>query len=211
MSEDGEPMEAAENTNFKEKGLLALTRKWHDEFDKKWGEISFHNAEHIRATREAAERYLNKMTSENDPIGVLAGLEKWNSKQSSEHKVSLEKFTEAVVWAVECHDLGNIMTGVRIDGNSTMPIYHADNKYKAKGAEARSMAIAENMIQASDMNEEKRNKISPLVQHLIKGTIFVADAEDELHSYMEIMDQIGNDMFSNNEERVGGIGSRSCS
>lgn len=185
--------------------ILELPFVWHDQFDREvWkGKPSFHNRDHIEAVEKANEVYLKRPKKELDSLKLEESLVLWN-EQNPEAHISESELPEALEWAIKTHDLGNIMSGVKAVAGTLTPKF-LDN-YTAKNAEQRSQDIAQVLIESSDIADEKKERFTPFVRHLIKETIYEMKGSNiPFALYMRMVDQIGNDFYSANKKRVEGL------
>ncbi len=185
--------------------VLRLPFAWHDQFDREvWnGKPSFHNRDHIEAVGKASEIYLKRPKKEADPLRLEESLALWN-KQNPEVCISESELPEVLRWAINTHDLGNIMSEVKAVAGTLTPVF-LDN-YTAKNAEQRGQDIAQVLIESSDIASEKKERFVPFVRHLIGETVYkMEDPNIPFALYMRMVDQIGNDFFSVNRKRVEGL------
>lgn len=177
--------------NFFEKAA-----SWHDEFDRiRKIETSFHNREHLKAVRLAAERLIDEKEI-RDPLNLKSDLKRWNELHPGQ-ELTEDEFKEAVIIFVGLHDTGNIIE--KLDPN-LVPLYN--DKYKASDAEERSKEIARKVLEDS--------KYLPLVEHLIDQTKYKLEYKDEDRNvpfaiFVAVVDQIGNDLLSDNPDRLAGL------
>ena len=181
--------------------------EWYQEFDEQnWQkEYSLHNPDHIRADFESADLLIQAALKGNDsdPLGIIKDLEAWN-KDRPEAKISREELPLVVRIAFAAHDLGNIASQAKeVDGKLSLD-YFKDG-YKAKNAEARSQQIAEQVIKASELIQDQKDRFQPLVNHLVNETKYDFGEKTQFQVFMRVVDQIGNDLFSSNENRVIGL------
>jgi hypothetical protein len=201
--------------------LLELTLQWHEEFDRDvWhkGERrpSFHNRMHVEAVERSRIIYFEKFDENDDPLRVQEDLEKWN-EQHPEAQFSLEEFKEGTRLFVATHDLGNIMRKLTkkqcILEPDFLPAYtagkdDADEDGSDKDAEARGHEIVEFMIRNSDI--KGKNKTIVLLKHLFQMSKYRPEVTDEdreqpFFTFVQTIDQVGNDLYSENEDRVIGL------
>ena len=202
--------------------ILGMPLEWHGAFDsKKYREQeTYHNSEHIRATEEAKDKYVQavRRDRENDPLRLMSSLDKWNRGKSSEMQVSEDELVVALKWVVRFHDVGNILRDVNIEDGEIKPVFL--EKYTAgkddkteKVAEDRSRDIFGKVIRVLDMDEKKQQRLVPLVKKMIELTkpkkpnaeTGVVDTSEPFSAFMEVVDQIGNDLYSTNVNRVEGL------
>lgn len=195
--------------------VLELPLLWHDEFDTRWKPVhrrSFHNRSHIEAVQEASQTYLAQAGESRDPLGLFNSLARWNEIHP-EARINREELSLVLKLVFRTHDLGNIMSHLNFDMGEFKPVYleiytAGPDGVTDKTAEARSQDIAEKLISVSNLAEDQKARFIPLVTHLIGLTEFKPGpiAQDEpFQVYIAVMDQIGNDLFSKNEQRVRGL------
>lgn len=186
----------------------------HDDAEKSWHEkgheYSYHNAEHIEAVWEATEKYLDAMMLDEedkeglDPLRLREGLKAFNER-NPKNQISEKDLREVMKLAVFGHDLGNIMKDINVEGGEITTTPH-DKVFVAKGAEKRSVAITSKLIDASDLDESKKEAYKLFVDHAIMGTVYSPEPdEDPIENFMEIMDQLGNDMFNDQPHKEEGL------
>jgi len=158
---------------------------------------SFHNSEHIRAVTEAATVYFKMTSRENDPLGVWADLDTWNHQNSHTH-VSDGEFRQIALLAFGFHDTGNFS---KLDENGSQVFL---DKYTSKGAEERSKLILINAIESQNLDPATKEKYVKLSSILIDQTKFAEEIK-MFGKFVKVIDQIGNDLFSQNEKRIIGL------
>lgn len=181
--------------NLKEIKEQALN--WHKKFNQKnWNEKpSFHDNEHVEAVLNSSQKIIDAIKSGHDPLKIKDDLKKWNSVQSE--PIDFQKFQRALKLAIYWHDLGNISQDINEQQLDFL------QQYKAKDAEDRSQEIAKKIMQQSRFSNSQ--ELIPLITHLINETKFMKNGEMPFANLMRVVDQIGNDLFSKNEERVEGL------
>lgn len=178
---------------------------WHEEFDQKYwqGKPSFHNKQHLQTTITAAELLIQAVSRGEDPLGMAADSQIWN-EQHPQEQIKQEELPEIVRLALACHDLGNIMESVSVGQNrETRPVFLP--AYRAGNAENRSIAIADEIIKSSRMPEDRQRRYLPLIRHLIDQTKFNVSPEAPLGVFIKVVDQIGNDILNQDNNRVIGL------
>jgi len=185
--------------------LIDRPLMWHDEFtDKLWKDKpAFHDKVHISSVEQSALAYLNRGV-ESDPLSLENSVKVWNENHP-ESKIRAGELGEAIVWVIRCHDLGNIMGSIEVtDFGELRPKFF--DRYRAKNAEPRSQRIAQVLLENSDHDEEKKAHFIPFVRHMIgESKYMMTDEQSPFALFMRVVDQIGNDLFSNNEQRVFGL------
>ena len=184
-----EAVDVLEDTQTKE----IDTSAWHERFDKEvWRRESYHNREHIRAVKEAANKLIEAARNDSDPLGIIKELDRWN-KDFPGARGSLGELGELADRAFDYHDLGNFMEGLKITDKGFEPEFL--DRYTAAGAEERSKKFA---IEAGR---------EPLVIEFIEQTRFVErkDRKNYFATLVRVCDQIGNDIFSKNDKKVEGL------
>lgn len=179
---------------------------WHDQFDREiWqGKDSFHNREHLRATEITAQKLIDAAIEGNDPLKIRAELGRWN-EDHPDVRIDLTEFKKVARVFINRHDDGNVIKEVKIvDGKPQVAFL---DKYEAAGAEERSKEITKAMLPYSDLTESEQQRFEPLIMELIEQTKFVEDKNriNYFATFARVCDQIGNDLFSNNESRVQGL------
>jgi hypothetical protein len=183
--------------------IIQLSFNFHKEFDRRWKEekrhfASYHNRNHIQATIDAATQLINKaFNGEMDPLDLTKDLQKWNQANPNS-QITGDEFLEVVRLAFSMHDLGNIASGVKVDEKGDLKPYYLDG-YTAKGAEERSVKIAEEIVNNSGLDEEKKNRYLLLIKHLIEQTTFQPTDEDKnkpFATFVRVVDQIGGNLFN---------------
>lgn len=212
MSEKSLPgAETLMNELFLSQEVTQKCLSWHDRFDERWVDEkgqrkeSFHNAEHIRATLVSARLLVEAARTGNDPLGIIDDLKKWNQRHP-DIQIMDEELGEVTDLAFGCHDLGNIAKGVILE-DSGVKLDFLD-AYRAVNAEERAQDIAAAIIQNSGLEEDKKRRYIPLVRHLINETKYMFGGEGEnapFARFMRVVDQIGNDLFSKNANRIIGL------
>jgi len=149
------------------------------------------------------EKLIKAALNGNDPLGIMADLTKWN-EQHPDGQIKQEELLTVIKLAFACHDLGNIAEKALIGPNNETRLVFL-SQYKADGAEDRSQEITEIVIKASPMPEEQKARFLPLIQHLINETKFMPEKEAPFGIFSRVVDQIGNDLFNTNEERIVGL------
>jgi hypothetical protein len=206
-----------EKISSKAEKIIQLSLKFHKEFDRRWKEekrhfSSYHNENHIQATIEAATRLINKAFIEGiDPLDLRDDLQKWN-KENPSAQITESEFLEVVCLAFSMHDLGNIAYGVKFDEKGNLQLDYL-NGYTAKGAEERSIQIAREIIEKSELDEEKKKRYLPLIEYLIAQTVFKPqkpsqeDKNKPFYIFVQVVDQIGGNLFNrqSTEEIVFGL------
>jgi len=141
--------------------------------------------------------------NDNDPLEIIKDLEAWN-QDHPEAKISREELPFVVSDTFAVHDTGNIASRTKeVEGKLSLD-YFKDG-YRAKNAEARSQQIAEEVIKASGLPRDQKDRFLLLVNHLIGETKYLFDKKTQFRVFMRVVDQIGNDLFSSNENRVTGL------
>lgn len=186
------------------------SREWHDQFDREiWGEkLSFHNWKHVEAVEKAGTLLIEAVIKGHDPLGLKEHIDRWNKDNPEAQIKSLEDFATIYRIAVYCHDNGNIIRQLDFSDGHCSPIYL--DGYTADNAENRSIEIATALIDMSSLTNEDKTRLKKIVAHLIEQTRFGYDKNDSegklpFAKLMRVADQIGNDFFSTNEERVWGL------
>jgi len=203
-----------EKNDPKVKEIIQLSLNFHKEFDRRWKEdkrhfASYHNENHIQATIDAATQLINKAFNEEmDPLDLRKHLQNWNQANPNA-QITKSEFLEVVCLAFSMHDLGNIACGVKVDEKGDLQLDYLDG-YTAKGAEERSVKIAEEIVNNSDLDEEKKNRYLLLIKHLIEQTTFQPTDEDKnkpFANFVRVVDQIGGNLFNSQrtEEIVAGL------
>ncbi len=185
---------------------------WHDTFDSEvWNnKDSFHNRRHIEAVVGAVKKYMDGCSRDDDPLELYKSLDLWNNSHP-DLIIPEDELSEAIMFAIYTHDTGNIISFLSVrSGNikpSFLPNYTAGKDvFTGKVAEERSQAIAEFLINNSNLGEEKKQRYNQFVKHLINETKYMPeDQKSPFSVFMRVMDQIGNDLFSQNERRLLGL------
>ena len=208
--------------------LLQDSFKLHNGFDEKWKgdghDNSFHNAEHIRAVNESKQILVDEaIKGGEDPTDILVSLKNWNEMMVREgrdkEQISDDELKLIFKESVAAHDWGNIMIDIEIDENGEFKPIYLDG-YTAKGAEDRSKEMYKKVLafrlSKGELTKDEYDRRVSLGCHLIEMTKpkFPTPPEKELPKAVletqflvtvQIGDQIGNDYFSTNEERVDGL------
>lgn len=181
--------------NLKEIKTQALD--WHKEFNQKnWQDKpSFHDNQHVEAVLTSSQKIIDAVKNENDPLKIKKDLKKWNEFHQS--GLDLKNFKRALNLAIYWHDLGNIAD----DFDGKKPNFLS--QYAAKNAEDRSQEISKKIMEQPRFSNSQ--KLVPLIGHLINETKFIKNQEVPFANLMRVIDQIGNDLFSENEQRVEGL------
>jgi hypothetical protein len=165
---------------------------------------SFHNRYHTEAFMAAGRMYLEKVSSGLDPLDFFADLDRYNEGKSADERYTFEEFLEAFEWSGLGHDMGNILKKITVSEGHLFSDFH--DKYLAEGAEERSKEIAEVLMGASDMETAKKDKLIPLVRHLIDQTKFVpSDSSIPFQKFAQAVDKYGGNLFSENPDRQEGL------
>lgn len=174
----------------KEKSTVKQLREYgirkHQEFDRGWGKESFHNEHHIKTNIEAS-RNIIQAASKDDIFNLKEQLKECQD-------LTLAEFKEAVVIAFSLHDLGNI--GKWKEEKRSFDPFPG---YKFKGAEERSIEIAQGLMKEYGVNKRYRN----LVSHLIDQTRFEwEEGEPDLFGrFVRSVDQLSTNLNPNVEQR----------
>jgi len=185
--------------------LLSLPLNWHDTFNAEvWkGKASFHNRYHVEAVEAANETYL-KQAELRDPLDLKGNLERWN-KTHPQASLTWDELKTTLQWAIRCHDLGNIMGSLRKGETGELSPIFLDT-YRANQSEQRSQRLAQILMTESNLPQEQKQKLIPLVHHLIGETVYQPkDRAVPFAIYIRVMDQIGNGLFCRDPQREKGL------
>lgn len=189
---------------------LQISYELHKEFNKEnWEEKkSFHNEEHIRAVAEASDKLIKAAINGEDPLDIQGDIDKWNELHKDSPRIDIEQFRDIAKMAFAAHDWGNIMQDVEFDkeGN-VLPIFL--EKYTAENAELRSQMMFEKFVE-NNVDESLREIYKNVGKEIIWQTNFMNDADDPGYNkpfaqFARVCDQIGNDVFSENDDRLEGL------
>lgn len=207
-----EVSEFVEAIKHPEKEVVRKALDLHEKFSTEvWGQDreSFHNKEHIEAAIEAANAIVENAKNGFDPLNIMGDLAKWN-EQNPDANINVDELNEVMTIAFACHDLGNILNSLEENNGNLEPNFL--NQYKASGAEERSKVMSELIIQNTNgLSEDKRDRFVHFVNHIIEQTKFKPGKVDDkfkeppFAAAVMIIDQIGNDLYSTNEQRVRGL------
>lgn len=161
---------------------------------------SYHNEMHVEAVANANDVYLSKIEMD-DPLNLRKSFADWKSKNNSSLGFDDLIFTLGLVLPI--HDLGNVCENISIIDGNIVPTYHNDCKYKAHGAEDRSINFAQKIVM--ELGVENEEEIISLARHLIDGTRSNLHEKDDLQRYVEVMDLVGGHLFSQNDRRFEGL------
>jgi len=183
--------------------LIRQALRFHQQFDEQvWDDWpSFHNPAHIEATSLSARVLVEGALKGNDPLGLLADLKRWNQERGGD--VSDKELAEVMALTFAVHDLGNIMNDLEIVNGEVKPTFLPG--YRSVGAEARSQQLAKKLFNFHfDSSEGER--LFPLVEHLINQTVpQLTDRTPPFAVSIRAIDQIGNDLFSHDDDREMGL------
>ncbi|PIS09423.1 hypothetical protein COT75_01955 [Candidatus Beckwithbacteria bacterium CG10_big_fil_rev_8_21_14_0_10_34_10] len=168
---------------------------WHQQFNRDvWGEReSYHDEVHIRATLLAGEKLIKAALKGNDPLNILKDLEKWNQDHPG-LEIKEEEFMDVFKLAFAGHDLGNVAQGVS-EKNGNLKLDFLAH-YTAEKAEDRSQKIVKRILNASGIDQNKKERFLPLVLHLINETKYNFDGQDLFAVFSRVVDQMGSTLFS---------------
>jgi hypothetical protein len=116
-------------------------------------------------------------------------------KENELKPISWKNFRLASNIAFLMHDLGNIAEGAYIFDGKMGLNFNSGFKYRAEGAEQRSMNITKLLLGDSGLLGKDRDRFLPLVLTLIDQTRFNLELEDKANPfslYARIVDQVGN-------------------
>ena len=141
---------------------------------------------------------INKAFKEEiDPLNLREDLQNWN-KANPNAQITEDEFLEVVCLAFSMHGLGNIARGVKVDEKGNLKPDYLDG-YTAEGAEERSVQIAEEIINSSGLDNEKKSRYLPFIKHLIEQTTFQPTDEDKnkpFATFVRVVDQIRGNLFN---------------
>ncbi len=164
--------------------IFTLSIDLHQQFDQEiWLEQcqqqrSYHNDLHVNSAVTAAKRLVTAAVDKGiDPLGILEELQKWNADENNQ-EIQPSELADLFIIAFSLHDLGNIM-------NELFEFHQ--NGYQAKGAEARSAAIAKTLL-----SEYVDEEIIAFIQHLILETTYQDTKNLPFAQVMRVIDQIGS-------------------
>lgn len=198
----------------------------HSDFDsRKWvGRESYHNSEHIRASAESADILFKSAEYGPDPLKLNEDLQKWNTSNPDNQIKDINELQKVFRIAFAAHDLGNIINGMGVEDGVLTANFH--DKYTAASAEDRSMQFVELIINnEKDIDGADKARFILLAKHIINETRYdppienranrpVEDVNREIEEHYlnvpfaraaRVIDQIGNDLFSQNPNRVIGL------
>lgn len=178
---------------------------WHQEFNSAYWQKkpSFHDQDHVLATIKAGTRLWQAACQEDrDPLEIKRNLELWNQSHPR-NAVDEAELGKGMEIAFACHDLGNIAAKAKKENGGVKIIFH--DAYRAKGAEERSQKIAKTIIKVSDLDEELKGRLLPLVVHLIGEAVYTGGQDKPFGVMVRVVDQIGNDLFNANQEKAKGL------
>jgi hypothetical protein len=189
-----------------ENEIIEQCLDWHQEFDRyHWKKISFHNVRHITTCLISARALLDKaLYTPDDPLNINQDLDSYNQVAASPHKLSQDDLYLATLIAFACHDLGNIAEDIVLE-NGKLKIVFQKSGYKAKDAEERSSSMAKTIIGNSKLSTRQKERLTPIVQHLIKQSTFDLDSTALFGRMVRVVDQIGSAVFLPDNTRVPGL------
>lgn len=169
---------------------------------------SFHNEEHIRAVGEASDKLFDSAIEGNDPLNLEGEMIKWNLYHKDSEIKDLNQLKQIAQIAFAAHDWGNIMHDIEIDENGEInPVYIAEG-YTAAGAELRSQGMFEKYINSLNLSDDVKRTYVNVGKEIIWQTVYNPENNDftrPFARFSRIVDQIGNDVLSKNDERVEGL------
>lgn len=164
---------------------------------------SYHNEHHIGSVTGCTAAVFRAAEAGRDPFRLREHLGLWNGRQPA---VSWDEAAWAFHLAFACHDLGNIASSSRLvpgpHGRPTVELraaYDSSVLYPVPQVEIRSAELAGALLGALLPDRPLRERIEPLVRHLVLMTVFHFEKteSDELFWLpMQTVDMIGSYFFS---------------
>lgn len=138
-----------------------------------------------------------------DPLDIAVDWGKWN-EQHPDAQIELAELPEIFSLAAAAHDIGNISQLVDQDheGETGQQKLIFLDYYTAEDGEARSAQVAAWLIKRSSLTVDQKRRWTPLVEYLIMETVFMSKNLGLFGKVMRIADQIGGEIFIDENKRV---------